>query len=363
MIGPLRKRLAGTAPLVQWAVLVALSIVASAVLGATGLPAALLLGPMFAGIVVATNGATLHVPRRTSVPVQAVIGCMIAQMLPAGIFTQVGAHWPLFAFGVVSVIAASTLLGWLLMRLRVLPGSTAVWGLSPGAATVMILLAEAHDADPQMVALLQYLRALIVATVASAAAALLSAGAHHGTHASWFAPIAWGPLAATLALIAVGGWLGRRLPISAGPLLVPLIVGAMLTRAGWLTIELPHWLLAIAYALVGWRVGLQFTPELLRHAARALPTLAASAAALVVACAGLAELLVYTLHVDPLTAWLAMSPGGADSVAIIAASTNVDVPFVMAMQMMRFIVVLLVAPLLARLAMRYAPKRATISQP
>ena len=49
---------------------------------------------------------------------------------------------------------------------------------------------------------------------------------------------------------------------------------------------------------------------------------------------------------DPLTAYLATSPGGADSVAIIAASSNVDVPFVMAMQMARFILVLLVVPVL-----------------
>jgi len=79
------------------------------------------------------------------------------------------------------------------------------------------------------------------------------------------------------------------------------------------------------------------------------------AASLVRICAALTVLLVWTLHVDPLTAWLAMSPGGADSVAIIAASTNVGVPFVVAMQMIRFIVVLFAAPPLARLLMRYAP--------
>lgn len=358
MTSTLSKRLAGATPVMQWTVTIALSVAASAVLAAIGLPAALLLGPMLAGIVVSATGAKLRVPRQTSLPVQAIIGCMIAKMLPPAIFTQIGAHWPLFTFGVVSVIAASTLLGWLLMRLRVLPGSTAVWGLSPGAATVMILMAEAHDADAQMVALLQYLRVLIVATVASVAALLLGAGVHPTAHASWFAPVAWGPFAATLALAVVGGLLGCRLPVSAGPLLVPLVVGAALTRAGWLVIELPHGLLAIAYALVGWRVGLQFSPALLRHAARALPRLAACAAALVVACAALAALLVRALHVDPLTAWLAMSPGGADSVAIIAASTNVDVSFVIAMQMMRFIVVLFTAPTLARLLMRYAPKHA-----
>jgi uncharacterized protein len=49
-----------------------------------------------------------------------------------------------------------------------------------------------------------------------------------------------------------------------------------------------------------------------------------------------------------MTAYLAMSPGGADSVAIIAASSKVDVSFVMALQTARFVVVLLIGPSLAR---------------
>lgn len=40
----------------------------------------------------------------------------------------------------------------------------------------------------------------------------------------------------------------------------------------------------------------------------------------------------------PLTAYLATSPGGADSVAIIAASAHVEISFVMAMQLARFLV-------------------------
>ena len=52
--------------------------------------------------------------------------------------------------------------------------------------------------------------------------------------------------------------------------------------------------------------------------------------------------------VDFLTAYLATSPGGADSVAIIAASSNVDMSFVMAMQTMRFFMVLFTGPATAR---------------
>jgi uncharacterized membrane protein AbrB (regulator of aidB expression) len=52
-----------------------------------------------------------------------------------------------------------------------------------------------------------------------------------------------------------------------------------------------------------------------------------------------------------LTAYLATSPGGMDSVAIIAAAAQ-HVAFVMALQSARFLVVLLVGPSVARLVAR-----------
>jgi uncharacterized membrane protein AbrB (regulator of aidB expression) len=61
-------------------------------------------------------------------------------------------------------------------------------------------------------------------------------------------------------------------------------------------------------------------------------------------CGILAGTLTALFHIDPLTAYLATSPGGVDAAAIIAASTKVDTPFVMAMQNVRMIVLLLVGP-------------------
>ncbi len=61
----------------------------------------------------------------------------------------------------------------------------------------------------------------------------------------------------------------------------------------------------------------------------------------------LAALLVAVAGIDPMTAYLATSPGGADSAAIIAMASNVDVAFVMAMQTTRLVLVLLIGPSLA----------------
>jgi membrane AbrB-like protein len=244
----------------------------------------------------------------------------------------------------------------------VLPGTTAVWGTSPGAATVMMLMAEAYGADAQLVAFMQYLRLVFVAITASAIARLWLGLSGAGAPAIvWFPPIDWPAFLETLAVAAFGAALGWRLRIPAGALLVPLAAGAALHVAGLVRIELPPWLLALSYAALGWNIGLGFTRRILRHASRALPRVALSTLALIAFCGGLAWLLARFLGVDPLTAYLATSPGGMDTVAIIAASTKVDVPFVMALQTARFVIVLLVGPRLARLVADWsgdAPRRA-----
>ncbi|RVB66210.1 AbrB family transcriptional regulator, partial [Mesorhizobium sp. M7A.F.Ca.CA.004.06.1.1] len=75
--------------------------------------------------------------------------------------------------------------------------------------------------------------------------------------------------------------------------------------------------------------------------------------ALIAFCGGLAFLISHLLGIDPLTAYLATSPGGMDSIAIIAAAAqNVDISFVMALQSARFLIVLLVGPSVARLVAR-----------
>jgi len=118
----------------------------------------------------------------------------------------------------------------------------------------------------------------------------------------------------------------------------------------------PEPVVACCYALLGWNIGLGFTCRILAHASRALPHIVLSNLVLIAFCGGLAFVLNRVLGVEPLTAYLATSPGGMDSVAVIAASTHVDLSFVMALQVVRFLVVLGIGPQLARfMATRMAP--------
>ena len=344
-------------PYKRWAALLVLSIVFATLLELAGLSAALLLGPMIAAIIVAYVGGTLNVPKRPFLLAQGLIGCMIAHSIPATLLGEVLKDWPVFVLAVGSVIVASVIIGWLMTRWQVLPGTTSIWGAFPGAASAMTLMAEAYGADFRLVAFMQYVRVVLVAIVASTLTRIWVSDASVAAtapvaHILWFPPLNPVDFAKTLALAAGGAWVALRLRIPAGPLLVPMVVGIVLQNVFGMTLVLPPWLLALAYGLVGWSIGLRFTRPILSYAMKTLPQVLIAVVTLITVCGGFAVMLVVFAGIDPLTAYLATSPGGADSVAIIAASSNVDMPFVMAMQTGRFVVVLLIGPGLARFIAR-----------
>lgn len=332
----------------QWAALLAGSIVLIVPLELLGFPAALLLGPMIAAIALASADLRVRVPRPVFLVAQAVIGCMMARALPPSIFAELVKDWPIYVLGILSVVAVAAGLGILLARLKVLPGTTAIWGSAPGAASAMVFMSEAFGADPRLVAFMTYLRVALVASLASVVAWVFVPGGMPVPVSNWFPPVAPIPFAGTLALIVVSLIIARLTRLPAGSVILPMVLGVLLQKFAGLEIELPPVMLALSFTLVGWSIGLRFTRDILLHAWRALPVVAGSIAALIVSCGLFAFLLVWLAGVDPLTAYLATSPGGADSVAIIAAGIDVDVPFVMAMQGGRMLVVLTTGPWLAR---------------
>jgi hypothetical protein len=214
----------------------------------------------------------------------------------------------------------------------------------------MTIMAEDYGADVRLVAFMQYFRVLAVAAVAALVAHIFGVDttAHAPSSIVWFPPVDTLSLVETVALAVAGPYLAKVLRIPAGAFLVPMVIGIALVHFDLMRIELPTWLLAGAYAFVGWNIGLRFTRPLLIHAARSLPVVVAFTLILIALCGAVAGVLVVGAGVDPLTAYLATSPGGVDSVAIISASSGGDVSFVMAMQTVRLIAVLFLGPPLTR---------------
>jgi membrane AbrB-like protein len=219
----------------------------------------------------------------------------------------------------------------------------------------MVLMAEAFGADARLVAFMQYLRVIMVSIAAAFIARLWAdtTGLEEPAQA-WFPAIDWPAFGSMLAIAAAGGYLGRLVRLPSPYFLGAVTLATTLHLGFGVPLQLPQWLLAISYVLIGWSIGLNFTTSILRHAVRALPQIIGSIVALMTFCGGLAMLISYELGIDPLTAYLATSPGGLDSVAIIAAaSDSIDLSFVMALQSARLLIVLAFGPWLARLVSRW----------
>lgn len=340
----------------RWLGLAALSLALALALDFVRLPAAFLFGPLLAGMALRLSGIVLELPRPVVYGAQAMIGGMIGAALTPAIVVTFLADWPIFVALVAATVAFASMTGWALSAYGVVPGTTGVWGSAPGAATGMVIQAEGNGGDVRLVAFMQYLRVFFVASSASIGSWLWLGGGAAPARPI-FAADDPKMVALTLLVIGVTGFFGRRLRLASGAMMLPLFATAILHGSGLVDFVLPRWLLILAYAGLGWNIGLRFTREAIAHAARALPWIVASIVALMVFSGLMAAVLVRWFGVDPLTAFLATSPGGMDTVAVIAASTPVDVSFVMALQVLRSLALNIGGVPLSRFVAARLPKR------
>ena len=339
----------------QWLSLLLLSIALVTALTVSHVPAALLLGPMLVGILFAVSGSSIRLPRGFTIAAQAILGCLIAQAIDAQLITIVGNHWALLALFSLATMFIAAGLGWFITRAGWLPGTAAIWGLSPGAASAMVLLADDFGADRRIVALMQYSRIALVALAAILVAKLidhpssLSANsASRGEIAQWLALPPAASIIATSALAATAVVIALYFRKASLALFIPALAGAAMQGVGWIDVSTPPLLSAVAFGTTGIYVGLSFNREALIHSLALLPKMLLAVIAMIALC-GLLSVAFCKLWpgTDPLTAYLALSPGGIDAAVIIAATTDVSLPLILAAQFVRLMIVIAGAPALA----------------
>jgi membrane AbrB-like protein len=150
--------------------------------------------------------------------------------------------------------------------------------------------------------------------------------------------------------------LGRVTRLPVGALLGPMLVAAALDLTGLSRgAQTPAVVEGAAFLVIGLQVGISFTRESLRTVGRALPLALATIAGLGLACAGLGAVLAAATGVGGLDGYLATTPGGLYAVLATASRSGADTTFVLAVQVLRLFVMLLTAPLLARLLRSRVP--------
>ncbi|OLT14372.1 hypothetical protein BJF78_02905 [Pseudonocardia sp. CNS-139] len=338
---------------VRWGLLIGLTAAATAAMAALAVPSPAL----FAGLLVATVLALARlvpetIPRPATTGAQAVIGVVIGMLAQADTLAGLAADWLPVLLVTIGTLGLSMVAG-LLLALR--PGVTPLTGmlaLTAGGASGLVAVSRELGADDRVVAVVQYLRVgIVTATMPLVAALVFGASVTSGAAAAETGPPWYAGLAFLVVCAGAGTGLARLLRIPSGSLLGPMVVAIVLTMTGLsFGAAPPDLVVEIAYAVIGWQAGARFTPKSLRMVLGLLPLATALIFGVIAASAGLGLLLAWYTRDTPLDGYLATTPGGIYAVLATAISAGGDVTFVVAVQVLRLIVMLLVAPLVARLA-------------
>ncbi|HEX2478735.1 MAG TPA: AbrB family transcriptional regulator [Geminicoccaceae bacterium] len=333
------------------AVPVALALVLGALGGATfaalNLPLPWMLGALAVTTVASVGGLELRVPELLRRPMIAVLGAMLGTTFtPARL--EGALDWlPSLAALPLYVILVGGLIFVYLRRCSDFDPTSAFFAASPGGLSEMIALSDQLGGDQRRVSLVHGARLLFIVSTVPFLAQLFG---YQPPDRSPGLDLAFDPRALGLltALGVAGYLLARWLRLPAATFVGPLLGSAAGHILGWIEVDPPYLLMALAQLVLGSAVGARFSGTPVALIGRTL-LLAAGATVimLLVTLAFGGALSALTGH--PLTLLLlAFIPGGFTEMSLIALAMGVDPAFVVTHHSLRvFLVVLIALPAFA----------------
>lgn len=341
--------------MLTWPRIQALGIAATgvAIFWLLGLPLPFLLGPLAACLLAALAGLRMQDTGRLGVGMRAILGVAVG----ASITPELLGRLPEMAYSVALVPLFVILIGAIgYVFFRKYCGydpATAYYCAMPGGFQDMVLFGQEAGANVRTLALIHATRVAIIVSVAP----FLITGL-------WGVPLTNAPGApvadmaldqfALMAFAAIAGWIiAKRIGLFGAPILGPLILAGILSMSGLLTTRPPAEAIIAAQFFIGLGIGAQYVgvtwPELRRDVlagAKFMVFLAVITLIFAegVALAGLAP---------SLEAFLAFAPGGQAEMVVLTLVAGADLAFVITHHLARIVLVILGAPIIARLMRRH----------
>jgi membrane AbrB-like protein len=347
--------------LLRWALLVTVTVGATVPLTMVGVPSAALFAALAVAIVAALASlAPARVPRRLGVAAQGVLGVYIGTMVHRDALGALGSDWPIVVAVAIATLLLSIAAGALLGLHRDVTALTGALALVAGGASGLVAIARELGGDDRVVAVVQYLRvALITASMPVVVTLVYHASKMHeaaplpqNASAPWYLTVAM-----MVVLVVVGATGGRLIRLPGAGLLGPMALTIALQLAGLsFGLSVPMVLVQASYMLIGWQAGVAFTRQSLRAIGRVLPLAVGLIVVLNIGTAGLGMVLAHVAGLTPLEGYLATSPGGVYAVLATAVETGANVTFIIAAQVLRVLLMLFAAPLLARGVVRVSER-------
>lgn len=326
-----------------------------AVFFALDLPLPWLLGPIFACLIAALAGVPMRGMKLLNDGMRTILGVAVGATFTTAILVSMTAMWPTLLL-IPLMIACIGMLG--------VPYFQRVWGLDfptayyssmPGGLQDMLLFGEEAGGDVRALSLIHATRVMVIVV---SLPFLLSWGWTADLTNPPGAPassIAWSQLALMLFCSIIGWQMAKKLGMFGASILGPLLLAAALALTGILQHRPPAEAVWAAQFFIGMTVGTKYagvtTREIRTHVTAAL----GFCVILLILTVIFAEAIYLAGLAPGMETVLAFAPGGQAELTVLALIVGADMAFVVAHHVLRIFVVILGAPLVARLTGNHHP--------
>lgn len=315
------------------------------------IPVGWLLGPMIVGILSATIlGYPQPLPRVFMTLGKAFLGLATAvRFSPDTLILAANYAIPLLLCIAITGVM-SLFHGYLLARFSGIDRVTGLLAFIPGLASSIVAIGEEMGADAVAIALFQYLRLLLVILIVPALATFLFPVNTESINTVPTLTTAQSsiPLVSNLFILAIcsglGIWFGQKFNLPASGFLGTFLVGLIVFWTFPEYIQVPAWLFQTGLLLVGLSIGLKFNVQTVRQLFKAVLIEAGLVISLIFCCLTIGYGFHRIAEVDIVTAILGLTPGGFEAMIATVMQLGGDTSLVLAMQLSRMLMILLLAP-------------------
>lgn len=313
------------------------------------LPLPWLLGPIIACLMAALAGVEMRSLSPLNNAMRSILGVAVGATFTTALVVSMASMWSTLALVPVMIILIGLVGIPYFQKLWGFDFATSYYGAMPGGLQDMLVFGEEAGGDIRALSLIHATRVMVIVV---ALPFILSAYWQVDLSNPPGAPAASLPLSQLALMVFAGlaGWqIAKAVGLFGASILGPLILAGILSLTGILQHRPPAEAIWAAQFFIGMTVGTKYAGVTGEEVRRDVTAALGYCLILLVLSAGFVE-FVNLLHLaPPMETLLAFTPGGQAEMAVLAIIAGADVAFVIAHHVLRIFVVILGAPIAARL--------------